>query len=101
MEYSDESSDEEMEDSEYENEEYDKPCTSHQASSSKKSSRRRGRPKREDTSMSSKKLNRSANNSKIPKFILNSKECPKEYRPPEWLTSTKVFTIYIRSECGN
>lgn len=60
------------------------PCTSHQAASRANRSRGRGQRKR-----TVKKAN-SNPNSGSGKQQQTVNECPKDYRPPEWLTSTKA-----------
>ena len=80
-----------------------KPCTSSAAASSKKSPKKRGRkPKTKlnkyaSTTSTSAVSSKSAPgakakskvNLKSDKKFIALKECPAEYRPPEWLTGTK------------
>ncbi len=93
----DDDSDSEYSDFNDENVDPNKPCTSQaanmrSASSSKSPSKKRGRhPKHQSkqshattTSTSKSKKNKSRLDDSI-----NMNECPPEYRPPEWLTSTK------------
>lgn len=90
-----------------ENENSDKPCTSQAAharnfKSPSKRGRRSKKKNRQNTSISksrsfSKKLNESVQNKSMRSKTRTNKntlpahlnECPLEYRPPEWLTSTK------------
>lgn len=95
-----ESEDEDIYDEDYEendeNADPNKPCTSRAASSKSprkklRKSKKRGRPPQNSklSDLSGHKIKTLTKQTSKSSKLIDIKECPPEYRPPEWLTSTK------------